>query len=165
MKRALIVMTVVVLTLTVAGGVPAFGGPSPLAVAKKALRIAAGTKKELKRSYNRTHPTEVVHVDGGQKFAQPIGFAEWDISCPRGTVVVGTSIGYGALEPVSDLSYDSGVLVSLANPSTTQAFSGTVEVHCVWALGSSASAATTARKKRALWEKVRHHERLKMQAR
>lgn len=144
MRRTVAVGLALALALSIM--TPAFGAPSPLAVAKKALRIATSTKKQLKRSYNTTHPTEVLAVDGGQHLAQPFGFAEWDIACPRAYSVVGTSIGYGALEPVSDLSYGSGVLVSLFNPSDSQAFSGSVEVQCVWATYDSQAAAASAHK-------------------
>jgi hypothetical protein len=80
-------------------------------------------------------------VDGGERTAQPFNFAEWEIRCPRDYVVAGTSIGYGALEPVSDLSYGTGVLVTLANPSDSTPFSGSAEVHCVWGLHFNRAAA------------------------
>jgi hypothetical protein len=163
MRRTLAVGLALALALSIVS--PALGGPSPLAVAKKALRVATSTKKQLKRSYNRTHPTEVVAVDGGERSAPPFGFAEWDIRCPSGTVVVGPSIGYGALEPVSDLSYGTGVLVSLFNPSDTQTFSGSVEVNCVWALRDSQPAAARAgTSKRAALEQLREAKKAALSA-
>jgi hypothetical protein len=136
-----VLLCAALLVLSVAS--PAIGGPSISSVAqtaKKALRIANSTKTQLRRSYNRTHPTEVVAVDGGERTAPPFGFAEWDITCPRGTVVAGSAIGYGALEPVSDLSYGRGALIALGNPSDSQSFSGSVTINCVWGLGDDAIA-------------------------
>jgi hypothetical protein len=149
----------VALALALLVAVPAFGAPSPLAIAKKALRIASGTKKELKRSYNRTHPTEVVLVDGGDRTALPLNFVTWELDCPRGTVAVGTGIGYGALEPVSDLTYGSGTIVSLFNPSSSSAFSGSVVLSCVWAAESNTARVAGAPSKRAAWRKVRSSQR------
>ena len=94
-------------------------------------------------------------MDGGQRTAQPFGFAEWDIQCPRNHVVAGSAIGYGALEPVSDLSYGSGALVALFNPSDSQPFSGSVVVTCVWGIDSDLSTASVFPSKCAALEELR----------
>jgi hypothetical protein len=148
MRKAVVIGLAFALALSVVS--PAFGGPSPLAVAKKALRVATKTKKQLDRSYNRTHPTEIISVDGGERTAQPFDFAQWEIDCPRGGTVAGTSIGYGALEPTSDLSYGDGAIISLFNPSTTTPYSGSAVVHCVWATYDNQAAASTMSRGEAL---------------
>lgn len=147
MKKLVAVIALVAL-LSVA--VPAaVGAPSPLAIAKKALRVATGTKKALKRSYSITHPTEIVAVDGGERSAAPFDFAHWEIDCPAHHIAVGTGIGYGALEPVSELSWGTGTIVSLFNPSESSFFSGSVVLNCVWGLNSDLSTARVYQSKSA----------------
>lgn len=119
---------------------PAFGGPSPLAIAKKALRVATNTNKALKRSYSRTHPAEVRIVDSVDITAPPFGTAEFDVKCRGDEVAVGANVKNGALTPFFEGSYGQGMLVGLFNESTTDAYEGSIEVTCVWAADATLSA-------------------------
>lgn len=162
-RRGATVAAVLAAILAVSIVSPAFGGPSLAQVAKtakKALRVATTTKTQLRRSYDRTHPTEIASVDGGNRTAPPFGFAEWDLSCPDNTIAVGSGIGYGALEPVSDLTYGDGTIVALFNPSDSQYFSGSVVLQCVWGIEDTTFAAAGAQlTRREALEQVRRDKR------
>lgn len=121
---------------------PAFGGPSPLIIAKKALRIATATKRDLKRSYNRTHPTEVRVVDSVELLVQPLSSGDFDVTCEPYEVAVGANVKNGALTPYFEGSYGQGMLVGLFNESSTDAYHGSIEVTCVWALDTTLASAS-----------------------
>jgi hypothetical protein len=85
----------------------------------------------------------VVSVKSPQTYASPLGFAQFNVGCPAGYAVSGSSFGNGALELVFEGSYGGGVLGSLTNLSSTTSYSGYLYVNCVKSSGATAAKATS----------------------
>jgi hypothetical protein len=134
--KLLTVAALIAILSAAAVATPAFGGPSPLAVAKKALKLATKANNNAKRAQQ---DADTAILAGSQTFtvrspdisASPQDFARFDVRCPNNYVASGMGMGLGALEPVAVLPADNGYVGSYFNPSTTQAFTGSLFVICV----------------------------------
>lgn len=151
---------------------PALGGPSIRSIAKTAKK-ALSTARTAKSTAGQAHHdagvalnradaavgtangalgvanagAKTVTVDGGERAALPLDFAEWTVNCPPGYAPTGHGAGYGALEPVFEGPVPTGYIASMFNPSTTSTYSGNFYVVCVkgtWSAAARRGAPTKA---------------------
>lgn len=105
----------VVLALVLAP--PAFGGPSALSIAKRALKIA--------------HDGPRISYAVGGATATRGGFTRFTVECPQGYAAVSIQQNVGALELVYSGLYGRGALVSMFNPSRTASHFGGTQITCI----------------------------------
>jgi hypothetical protein len=135
--------------------VPAFGGPSPLRVAKKALTAAKSAKSSATKARNvAAHATDVANAANSNAttafnkaaagprmvyFTRKVAvsyvpgsdFGSITITCPAGFRVAGSAMSPGAIQIVAEAVGSTAVSFSGYNPSETSVYSYYAHVQCV----------------------------------
>lgn len=132
MKRGVVLSLAIALIAALAFSVvsPAFGGPSPLSLARKALRQAKQAKQTAADGPRMTFVSAEVSVP-------PASFGTAELTCPPGSLVSGSAISPGATVPVGEAVAAGGVAFSGFNPSNNTTFSYSAQVECVKSSGFS----------------------------
>ena len=131
-RRGVLIALAAVLALTITS--TAMGGPSPIALAKKALRVANGANTKASsalQAAQAARSVRVVQVESGDIPVPPGGFGRFELDCPSGGRATGFAVGLGAIELVGALTYGNGYLGSGYNPSSSTTYDYSVTVNCL----------------------------------
>jgi hypothetical protein len=157
-------LTAVIFLLSAVLVVPAFGGPSPLGVAKKALKTAKWSQSAARKArsaadransaaatansnattaFNRAVAADLgphmVYITRQVAVSYIPGsdFGTITIGCPAGYHVAGSAMSPGAIQIVAEAVGSTAVTFTGYNPSETSVYSYYAHVQCVESSGYS----------------------------